>query len=334
MRRLSLVVLVSFIVSIFFIMADKTSALDKPKGYPKRAIEVVVPHGPGSGADQFSRAFLKATEKELGVPFKFSFMPGAAASIGSAYALAQPADGYVILMVSNDLVINEALKRGKAGVDKFEWLGRGVHEISALHTRLDNKPLQSIQDIKDYCAKNKNAKLTVAGSGALGIDHVWVEVLAKRGNLGLKFIPFDSGGERKASFQGGHTTFISGELVEMAGLTEAKFSSPFIIGYEKRLGGKYADVPCTGEMGINNNIGRWRGFVVKKGTPKPIVDYLTALLKQSFESGEYQKFLKDEVGHDRPAALFGKDFEKFAISERAELTTVVKDLGWIEEKKK
>ncbi len=334
MKRLLPICLVSFFISVCLGVADKTFALDKPKGYPKRAIEIVVPHGPGSGADQFSRAFLKATEKELGVPFKFSFMPGAAASIGSSYALAQPADGYVILMVSNDLVLNEAMKRGKAGVDKWEWLGRGVHEVSALHTRVDNKDFQSVQAIQEYTKKNPKAKLTVAGSGALGIDHVWVEVLAKRGNMGLKFIPFDAGGERKASFQGGHTTFISGELVELAGLTEAKFSRPFIIGYEKRLTGKYADVPCTGEMGINDNIGRWRGFVVKKGTPKPIVEYLTALLKQSFDSAEYQKFLKDEVGHDRAAALFGKDFEKFALSERTDLTAVVKDLGWIEEKKK
>ncbi len=92
MRRLSLVVLVSFIVSIFFVMADKTFALDKPKGYPKRAIEVVVPHGPGSGADHYARAFLKSVEKELGVPLKFSFMSGSAGAVGTSYAAAQPAD--------------------------------------------------------------------------------------------------------------------------------------------------------------------------------------------------------------------------------------------------
>lgn len=329
MRRLSLVVLVSFIVSIFFVTVEKTFAVDKPKGYPKRAIEVVVPHGPGSGADQYSRAFLKDAEKELGVPLKFSFMSGSAGAIGTSYAAAQAADGYTLLLVSTDIVINMALGRGKADVEKFEWLARGIHDVSAIHTRTDSKQFQSVKDIQDYCKKNPKTKLTIAGAGALGIDHVWVELLNKRGNMCLKFIPFDNSGERKASFQGGHTTFESDEPIDMVGLYDAKVSVPLVVGYEKRLE-KYPDVPTTIELGIDNTIGRWRGFAVKKGTPKPIVDYLAAVLKKSFETPEYQKYLKDEVGHDRPAFLSGNDFKNFVIGERKIFGEIAKDLGWLE----
>ena len=327
MKRLWLICLVSFFVSVCFGIADKTFALDKPKGYPKRAIEVVVTHGPGSGADQFARAFLKGAEKELGVPLKFSFMSGSAGAVGTAYAAAQPADGYTLLLVSTDIVINMALGRGKVDVDKFEC----IHDVSAIHTRTDNKNFQSIKDIQEYCKKNPKTKLTIAGAGALGIDHVWVELLNKRGNLCLKFIPFDNSGERKASFQGGHTTLQSDETIDMEGLFEAKVSKPIVVGYEKRLI-KYPDVPTTVELGIDDTIGRWRGFAVKKGTPKPIVDYLTAALKQSFETPEYQKFLKDDVGHERPAFVAGNDFKNFVISERKIFGEIAKDLGWIEKK--
>lgn len=329
MRKLSIIILVSFIVSVFCLTAEKTFAIDKPKGYPKRAIEVVVPHGPGSGADHYARAFLKDAEKELGVPFKFSFMSGSAGAVGTSYAAAQPADGYTLLLVSTDIVINMALGRGKADVEKFEWLARGIHDVSALHTRVDNKAFQSIPEIQDYCKKNPKTKLTVAGAGALGIDHVWIELLNKRGNLCLKFIPFDNSGERKASFQGGHTTFQSDETIDMEGLYEAKVSRPLVIGYEKRLS-KYPDTPTTTELGIDNTIGRWRGFAMKKGTPKPIVDYLIAVLKKSFETPEYQKFLKDDVGHDRPGFLAGEDFKNFVISERKIFGEIAKDLGWLE----
>jgi tripartite-type tricarboxylate transporter receptor subunit TctC len=318
-----------FIISIFLATATQTFAIDKPKGYPKRAIEVVVPHGPGSGADQFARAFLKGAEKELGVPLKFSFMSGSAGAVGTSYAAAQPADGYTLLLVSTDIVINMALGRGKADVDKFEWLARGIHDVSAIHTRTDNKDFQSIKDIQEYCKKNPKTKLTIAGAGALGIDHVWVELLNKRGNLCLKFIPFDNSGERKASFQGGHTTLQSDETIDMEGLYEAKVSKPLVVGYEKRLA-KYPEVPTTTELGIDNTIGRWRGFAVKKGTPKPIVDYLTAALKQAFETPEYQKFLKDDVGHERPAFLSGNDFKNFVISERKIFGDIAKELSWVE----
>lgn len=329
MKRLSFVFLVSSIVSIFFMTVVQAFAIDKPKGYPKRAIEVVVPHGPGSGADHFARAFLKDAEKELGVPLKFSFMSGSAGAVGTAYAAAQPADGYTLLLVSTDIVINMALGRGKVDVDKFDWLARGIHDVSALHTRVENKGFQSIQEIQEYCKKNPKTKLTVAGAGALGIDHVWIELLNKRGNLCLKFIPFDNSGERKASFQGGHTTFQSDETIDMEGLYEAKVSRPLVVGYEKRLA-KYPDVPTTTELGIDNTIGRWRGFAVRKGTPEPIVKYLIAVFKKSFETPEYQKFLKDDVGHERPAFLAGEGFRSFVVAERKVFGDIAKDLGWIE----
>ncbi len=329
MKRLSLAILVSFLVSILLMTADKTFAIDKPKGFPKRAIEVVVPHGPGSGADHYARAFLKDAEKELGVPLKFSFMAGSAGAVGTAYAAAQKPDGYTLLLVSTDIVINMALGRGKVDVDKFDWLVRGIHDVSAIHTRTDNKDFQSIKDIQEYCKKNPKTKLTIAGAGALGIDHVWVELLNKRGNMCLKFIPFDNSGERKASFQGGHTTFESDEPIDMAGLYDAKISKPLVVGYEKRLE-KYPDVPTTVELGIDNTIGRWRGFAIRKGTPKPIVDYLTAVLKKSYEAPEYQKYMKDEVGHNRPAFVAGEDFRNFVISERKIFGEIAKDLGWLE----
>jgi tripartite-type tricarboxylate transporter receptor subunit TctC len=329
MRRLLSIWVVSFFVFVGLGIADTAFAIDKPKGYPKRAIEVVVPHGPGAGADHYARAFLKGAEKELGVPLKFSFMSGSAGAVGTAYAAAQPADGYTLLLVSTDIVINMALGRGKVDVDKFEWLARGIHDVSAIHTRVDNKDFQSIKEIQEYCKKNPKTKLTIAGAGALGIDHIWVELLNKRGNLCLKFIPFDNSGERRASFQGGHTTLQSDETIDMEGLYQAKVSKPIVVGYEKRLA-KYPDVPTTVELGIDNTIGRWRGFAVKKGTPKPVVDYLTAVLKKAYEDPEYQAYLKKEVGHDREAFASGNDFKNFVISERKIFGDIAKELGWLD----
>jgi len=119
MKRFTFIILALFLAMAFSTNTGKAFALEKPKGYPKRAIEVVVPHGPGSGADMFARAFCKDVEKTLGVLFKFNFMPGSAGAIGTTYAMDQPADGYTIFMVSLDIAINMALKRFKFDVDDF-----------------------------------------------------------------------------------------------------------------------------------------------------------------------------------------------------------------------
>ncbi len=325
MKKCLLVVLA---VLITICIGGNTFGLDKPAGYPKRAIEVVVPHGPGGGADMFARAFIKDVEKTLGVPMKISYMPGSAGVIGTSYAMDQAADGYTLLLVSTDIAIGMAIKRVKYDIDDFEWIAKGIHDISGLHTRVDNKQFQSVEDIQKYCKANPKIRLTVAGSGALGIDHAWISLLNTRGGMCLKFIPFDKSGERRASFQGGHTTFESDELIDMEGLFKAGVSRPLVIGYTERVR-KYADTPSTKEKGIEDYIGRWRGFAVKKGTPQPIVKYLIAAFEKSFNTPEYQKFLKEDVGHDRPAWAAGKDFYNFVQGERDTFEVLGKELKWI-----
>ncbi len=94
-------------------------------------------------------------------------------------------------------------------------------------------------------------------------------------------------------------------------------------------------VPKVGKMeeskekGIEDYIGRWRGFAVKKGTPQPIVKYLIAASEKSFNSAEYQKFLLEDVGHERPAWAAGKDFYDFVKMERDTFEELGKELKWI-----
>jgi tripartite-type tricarboxylate transporter receptor subunit TctC len=276
----------------------------------------------------FTRAYTKDLAKTLGVPLKFSFMPGSSGAVGTSYAMDQDADGYTILLVSSDIAIGMALGRIKYDIDDFIWVSKGIHDISGLHTRVDSEKFQTVKDVQEYHKQNPKMRLTVAGAGALGVDHVWIEVLNHRAKLGLKFIPFDKSGERRASFQGGHTTFESDELIDMEGLFKAGVSRPLVIGYTERVA-KYPDSPSTKELGIDNTIGRWRGFAVKAGTPQEIVEYLDKAFAQSFETQAYQKFLKEDVGHDRPSYMGINDFKPFVQSEVIVFTDIGKELGWI-----
>jgi len=114
----------------------------------------------------------------------------------------------------------------------------------------------------------------------------------------------------------------------MEGLYKAGVSRPLVIGYTERVK-KYPDTPCTKEKGIEDYIGRWRGFAVKAGTPKPIVKYLISAFQKSFNTPGYQKYRKDDVGHDRPAWLGGKDFYNFVKKERTIFGELSKELKWI-----
>jgi len=313
------------LTSICLLASFQTYAAEKPKDFPKKPIEIVIRSGPGSGSEFFARAITEDATKLLGVPFQLTFKAGAGGDIATSYFLDQPADGYTLLEGSPTMITNVVLGRADYKLNDFIWLVRGAHDISAIHTRVDNKQFQTFQNVQEFCKKNPKIGLTVAGADALSFDHVWVELLNKRAKVNLKFVPFPESSMRKASFQGGYVVFQSDELIDLESLYKAGISKPILIGYTQRIK-KYPDVPCTKELGIENYLGRWRGFVLKKGTPEPIVKYMEWAFEESFKSKRMQDYLQKDLGHDRTVFMGRDAFTKEITDDYGTFAEIMKDL--------
>ena len=327
MKKITCIVFGVFLVSVFMVNVFFAFAMEKPADYPKRAIEFVIRSGPGSGAGMFAQAFAKDMKETLGVPIKFSYMPGAGGQLAVSYFLDQPANGHTLLVSSPTQVVNTVLGRARYNLDDIIWMALGAHDISAIHTRVDSK-FQTLKDIQDYCKKNPKAWFTIAGSGAMSFDQLFIEVMNKRANIRLKFVPFEKSSMRRASFQAGHTDFQSDELIDMEGLYKAGISKPLVIAYDKRVR-KYPDVQCTGELGINNYMGRWRGIVCKNGTAEPIVKYLEWVLAKAFKSKPVQDYLQEDLGHERTRFMGREEYTKLIEEEKAVFSEILKELGFI-----
>src|SRR5579872_4756023 len=63
-------------------------------GYPERPIELIVPWGPGGGADQLARLVSKLMEPMLGQGIPVVNVPGGTGATGMAKLMSAPADGY------------------------------------------------------------------------------------------------------------------------------------------------------------------------------------------------------------------------------------------------
>ena len=83
----------------------------KAAGYPERPIELIVPWGPGGGADQLARLVSKLMEPMLGQGIPVVNVPGGTGATGMAKLLAAPADGYSMAIYIAD---SHALLAGKS----------------------------------------------------------------------------------------------------------------------------------------------------------------------------------------------------------------------------
>src|SRR6185312_4337889 len=79
--------------------------------YPSRPIELIVPWGPGGGADQLARLISKQLEPMLGQGIPVVNVPGGTGATGMAKLLAAPADGYSMAIYIAD---SHALLAGKS----------------------------------------------------------------------------------------------------------------------------------------------------------------------------------------------------------------------------
>ena len=96
---LSLAVAIGFSGQAFAACATDglPAKLDKPGGFPARALTMIVPYGPGGGSGQVARAMAQAVTELTGVAINRDHKPGGSGTVGMTAYMAAPADGYSVL---------------------------------------------------------------------------------------------------------------------------------------------------------------------------------------------------------------------------------------------
>lgn len=307
----------SALAGIFTAGMVATAAADelkKPEGYPSRPIEMTVPFGPGGGSDIFARAMVPHLEKLLGTSIAVVNRPGANSVVGLTHLVSQPADGYSISIITNDTLAAMATGATTLELDDFAWIARGVADVEMIFARTGDERFGSFDDYVKL-AKSKPGALSMAVGGQGGLETV-VAALVNRGvGAKVKFIPYDKPAERYAAFLGGHTDLLLEEPSDMKPYLDDGKIKPLIQMIEDRPS-KFADIPTAPEKGIDVTIGLWRGVVAKKGTPQPIVEYLSAVVKQVLETPAFQEtYVKKRVLDIRSGYLGSEQFEASARKE-------------------
>lgn len=302
-------------------------AQEKPAGYPKRTIEVVVPFGAGGGSDIFARTICMPARRIMGANLVIVNKPGAQSLVGTNYVYAQPADGHTLFMGGfNFFVTNYLTGKTSLHYTDFQPILRAQYDITMLQARYDGKYKTFDDLVAD--AKSRPGQVTVGNVGdALSASSVATKRLCEAVGITVKFVPFDRAGKLHASLLGGHVDLMTEEPGPSMELIEGKRVRPLIVFARERIKA-FPDVPTTKEMGAEDVVqAPGRGIAVKAGTPQPIVDYLHYVFKKSMESDIYKKYEAGQFLHLRPGYLGPEDCVKFLEEETVFYTREFKKLG-------
>lgn len=265
---------------------------DGHENYPDRPVMMMVSYGAGGATDFQARivTMTSGNEDALGMPIAILNKPGAGGRVGWNWLATQAdADGYTLGAYNVPHFIAQSIKGGVSySVDSFEPIANWGADPAVLVVGADSE-FNTLQDVVDFASANPG-KLTTSGAGLFVGHHIAALQMEKAGDMKLAYIPTKGGGAAAMK------AVIAGEV--MAGINN--LSDAFrareagnvkILAVADLERNEFLpDVPTMMEAGldVDNASVNFRGVMVPKGTPQPIIDKLAATVPAMFENSRVQ----------------------------------------------
>lgn len=277
--------------------------------YPSRPIELVVPWGPGGGADQLARKIAQLAEPILGQGLPVVNIPGGTGATGMAKLLANPVDGQTAAIYIADA---HALLAGTGARWKIEDIIPAAVLIQApsfIFVGQDSRFKTWAEFAEE--AKSKPGTLKVATLGFGSVDDFTLNFLGAKG-VKVNAVPFAKPGERYVSILGGHADALYEQAGDVGTFLSSKQMRPLLVFGKQRFP-SFPETPCSAEVGFDIALPQFRSLVVRAGTPQDRVQKLSDTLARVAESDEYKAFLKEQFADEKsflPAAQAGEFLRK------------------------
>jgi len=294
-------------------------------GYPSRPVRLLVPYAAGGPVDILARLAGQALSAQLGKAFYVENVGGAGGNIGIAQAARSAADGYTVLVVPPNIVVNPAMY-DVVSYDPYRDFQPVTVAVTS-PTVLTVHPSVEARSVKELVAliKANPAKYSYASPGTGTPPHLIGEHFRLSLGLDLVHVPFNGAGPAVASTLAGHTPIAFSALPPAVSHIQTGKLRALAVTSTAR-GRALPDVPSMAEAGYPQISGEaWFAFVVPAGTPSDIVTLLYREIVKTLASSDVRQKL-DTLGFEVAALTPDASIALFR-SEGAKWSKVIRDAG-------
>ena len=281
--------------------------------YPTKAIKVVIPLTPGSGADIAGRIVAARMSEHWKQPVVVENRPGAGGQIGTAAVIKSEADGYTLLVQSSSHAANPAIYKSlpydplKDTVD-VAILGKTPYVM----VTAANGPYKSLKSLIEAARANPGA-LPFASAGVGTSTHLAAEYVVAMAKLKMIHVPFKGSPDAMQDVLGGRSAFYMAPI--NAAMSLVKDGKLTALGVSTRARAEVLpDVPTLDEQGLPGyDMTLWFGMWAPANTPPQVVKKLNESVNAIVsEPGVKEQFAKLGI---LPAPMNAEDFGRFVRSE-------------------
>jgi tripartite-type tricarboxylate transporter receptor subunit TctC len=320
-RRRALGLLVTLAGSVGLVAAPAFA--QGTDNFPTRPVTIVVPFPAGGATDLTARLVAEGLSKKWGQSVVVENKPGAGGNVGSEYVARAAPDGYTLVLgVTGSHGINTSLYKNMRydPIKDFEAITQATLYPNAIIVNND-VPANNLQELIALL-KKPDAHYSYGSDGNGTASHLGMELIKSQGKFELSHIPYRGSAPMVTDLLGGQIQVgITGLPAVQAYAKSGKLKIVALTTAERFASAP--DYPTVAEQGFAGYAAPpWSGFFAPKGTPKPLVEKISADIREAMSDPKAKEKMIAAGSEFTPSTP--EQFQAFVQKEIAKWAEAVK----------
>jgi tripartite-type tricarboxylate transporter receptor subunit TctC len=311
-------------ICLFSIFSLVTAIAGAQDAFPSKPIRIIIPFPPGGTNDILARILGPKLTETLGQPVIVDNRPGGNTVIASVALLKADRDGHTLLLPGNSHVLAPLLSKNPFPFDSIKDFAP-VASLARTGLFLVTNPTVPAKDLKEFLAlaKSKPGDINSAAPGG-SVNQLATELFNSVAGVKLVHIAYKGSGPAIADV--------------ISGQTQLSFQTPASVLAHVRSGRLRAlaisggtpfpdpNVPTFAQAGLPGfDVGLAFGLLAPGGTPKPVIDRLSAEVAKIIQTPEF----KDKAAAQGLEVFVStpEQFGAFLAAEREKFAKIIKEAG-------
>ncbi|HJX17699.1 MAG TPA: tripartite tricarboxylate transporter substrate binding protein BugD [Acidiferrobacterales bacterium] len=289
---------ISVLLGVVLAVGATTAQAEK---YPSRVITLVVPFSAGGPTDTVARMIAQPMSKTLGQTVIVENIGGAGGTIAAARVARANPDGYTIFLHHIGQATSATLYKNLTYnvLTDFEPIGLVTPVPMTIIARKDF-PAKDAKEFITYVKANKD-KITYGNAGIGAASHLCGMLFMSAIDTQFTTVSYKGTGPAMNDLLGGVFDFMCDQTTNTTGQIQGGKVKAYAVTSKKRVP-SLKDLPTLHESGLKNfEVAVWHGLYAPKGTPKPVVDKISAALRVALKDATVKQRFAELGTEPEPA---------------------------------
>lgn len=289
--------------------------------FPRGTIEIVVPATAGGGTDVGARLAAEQMRDVLGQPVIVDNRPGAGGAVGTTYVARGPKTGALLGIASDSSILINPLVIPNVSykMEDFQLLTPLYTGAFALTVGKDF-PARTVREF--VAEARKQGSINCGMFGSVSSPRLVAEMLCAEADIRLTPVPYRGENEGVLGVLSGTNPAFFGTTASVVEHHKAGSLRILALSLSERIP-ILPDVPTFAEEGFGTVNYRWfHGLMLPAGTPKPIVQRFSDILKPIITSARFKAGLGPDLN---PTPMSPEEFTAFGLRTRDRVAGIIRD---------